>query len=159
MIEFKRISEFPKGTLYMQLTDAYSFDPGCAQHWKEDWLQYDDFIYSDEEIAASCGLVTVLDGKAIGHITWDPRNLPEYVIIGHNCILSEYKGKGYGKQQLLEAIRRIRECGAKKVIVTTNGMFLPARKNYESAGFFKTGERVNNETPFAGKYLDYELYL
>jgi hypothetical protein len=45
-----------------------------------------------------------LDGEPIGHISWDPRNLPEYVAIGYNCIASKYKGNGYGKRQLQEAI-------------------------------------------------------
>ena len=66
MIEFKKPSEFPKGTFYNQLADEFSF-------------------------------VTVVDGEPVGHISWDPRNCPEYVEIGHNCILTKYKGKGYGK--------------------------------------------------------------
>jgi hypothetical protein len=49
MIEFKKPSDFPKGTLYNQLID---------------------------------------------HISWDPRQRPDYVEIGHNCILTKYKRKG-----------------------------------------------------------------
>ena len=46
--------------------------------------------------------------KPIGFVTWDPRNRPEYVEIGHNGIRENYKGRGYGRLQLEEAIRRIR---------------------------------------------------
>lgn len=73
--------------------------------------------------------------------------------------MTEYKGKGYGKIQLQEAIRRIKEYGVKKIIVTTNEITLSAQKNYESVGFVKIGERRNNETVFAGNYIDYELIL
>lgn len=51
----------------------------------------------------------VLDGEPIGHILWDPRNIPEYVEIGHNCIITKYKGNGFGKRQLQEAVDRIQQ--------------------------------------------------
>lgn len=159
-IEFKKISEFPKNTLYNQLVDAYSFDSNCQKNWNNMWQEYDDFFYANlNNIADKYGFITVLNGKPIGHISWDPRNKPNYVIIGHNCILTKYKGKGYGKIQLSEAIRRIKEEKVNKIIVTTNEITIPAQKNYESVGFTKVGERPNNETPFAGKYLDYELII
>lgn len=87
-------------------------------------------------------------------------NRSDYVEIGHNCILTKYKGNGYGKLQLQEAIRRIKEYeGLKKIIVTTNEITLPAQKKYESVGFKKIDEMVNNETPFSGNYIDYEIIL
>lgn len=160
MIEFKKISEYPRGTLHKQLIDAYSFNEECQKNWGSMWQEYDDFFYSNLDlIADKYGFITVVDGIAIGHISWDPRNSPHYVIIGHNCILSKYKGKGYGKIQLQEAIRRIKEYNIKKIIVTTNEITVAAQKNYESVGFIKIAERTNNETPFAGNYIDYEMIL
>lgn len=160
MIEFKKISEFPRGTLYRQLVDAYSFQEDCQKAWNDMWKEYDDFFYDHlERIADQYGFVTVVDGIVVGHISWDPRERPEFVAIGHNCILSGLKGKGYGKLQLLEAIRRIKEYDVKKIIVTTNQLMLPAQKNYESVGFVKVKERENVETPFAGNYIDYEMIL
>lgn len=160
MIEFKKISDFPKGTLYNQLVDAYSFHKDCKVNWGHNWKEYDDFFYSNlESIADKCGFVTVVDGIAVGHITWDPRNRPNDISIGHNCILSDFKGKGYGKLQLQEAIRRIKEYKVKKIIVTTNEITLSAQKNYVSVGFVKVAERRNFETPFAGNYIDYEMIL
>lgn len=47
----------------------------------------------------------------------------------------------------------------KKIIVTTNEITLPAQKNCESIGFVKIKERINNETPYAGNYIDYEIIL
>lgn len=160
MIEFKKISAYPKGTLYEQLVDAYSFDDNCKKHWDKVWKEYDEFFYVNlESVADRCGFITVVDGIAIGHISWDPRNRPNSISIGHNCILSKYKGKGYGKMQLQEAIRRIKEYDVNKIIVTTNEITLPAQKNYESVGFVRINMRMNNETPFAGKYIDYEMIV
>lgn len=159
MLEFKPITDFPQGTLYRQLLDTYSFDARCLAHWQNSWQAYDDFFYANPSIAAAYGFVTVLDGEPIGHISWDPRNRPDHVIIGHNCILTAYKGNGYGKLQLSEAIRRIKAYDVARIIVTTNVITLPAQKNYESVGFVKVCERINLETPFAGNYIDYEMRL
>ena len=142
MIQFKKISDFPKGTLYSQLVDAYSFDSMCKKHWDNMWKEYDDFFYSNlDNIADKYGFITTVNDHAIGHISWDPRNRPEYVEIGHNCIISNYKGNGYGKKQLEEAIRRIKEYNVKKIIVTTNEITLSAQKNYESVGFKKSKDK------------------
>lgn len=157
MITFEKISNFPKGTLCNQLIDAYSFDSSISKNFLDSWKEYDDFFYSNLDIANKYGFVTLVDGVPVGHITWDPRNRPEYVIIGHNCILTSYKGKGYGKIQLQEAIRRIKEYNVKKVVVTTNEVLIPAQKNYLSVGFKEVARRQNLETPFSAKHIDYEL--
>ena len=160
MIEFKKISEFPKGTLYNQLVDAYSFNDECQKTWDASWKKYDDFLYNNQEIADKYAFITVLDGKPIGHISWDPRHRPDYVEIGHNCILTKYKGKGYGHKQLEETINRIKEdTDLNKIVVTTNEILVSAQRNYESVGFKKVNERENKETPFSGKYIDYEIIL
>ena len=41
MIEFKETSSFPKGTLYNQLVDAYSFNDECKKAWDSTWKEYD----------------------------------------------------------------------------------------------------------------------
>ena len=102
-----------------------------------------------------------LPGRAaIGFVTWDPRNRPEYVEIGHNGIREQYKGRGYGRLQLEEALRRIREYeGLKRIIVCTNSNLI-APKNYESAGFVLYDRKPNlTESAFAGDYLYYEIML
>ncbi len=73
------------------------------------WKEYDEFFYSNLQIAEKCSFIIVLGRIPIGHISWNPRNRPDYVEIGHNCILTKYKGNGYGKLQLQEAIKRIKE--------------------------------------------------
>ena len=148
MIEFKKVSEFPRGTLYNQLVDAYSFNDNCIKTWNNSWKEYDNYFYDNLEIADKYAFITIVDGEAIGHISWDPRHKPKYVEIGHNCIITKYKNKGYGHIQLMEAIRRIKEYNdLEKIIVTTNEIFIPEQRNYESVGFKKIRERENKETP------------
>ena len=66
MIEFKKISEFPKGTLYQQLIDAYSFNDECQKNWDSMWQEYDEFFYSNLDlIADNYCFITVLDVVAV----------------------------------------------------------------------------------------------
>ena len=157
-IEFRSLSEFPRGTLKNQLMDAYSFDPKWQNLFEGSWQEYDNFFYDNEKVLTTCGFATCLRGKAIGHISWDPRNAPGYVIIGHNCILTEYKGNGYGKRQLSEAVSRIKErLNPEKIIVSTNEKLI-AKYNYESAGFkLVKREKNTDESAFSGDYLFYEM--
>jgi ribosomal protein S18 acetylase RimI-like enzyme len=74
------------------------------------------------------GFITTLNDEAIGFIVWDPRNIPEYVEIGHNCIASKYKGNGYGKMQLQEAVNIITQNDVRKIIVTTDDDLIAAQR-------------------------------
>ena len=158
MIEFRRITDFERGTLAALLADAYAYDPRNVQCWLEDWKEFDDFFYDNPRIADLCGFITVLDGEPIGLASWDPRGRPEKVEIGHNCILRKHKGNGYGGAQLREALRRIRLEPVKRIAVTTNAAFIPARRNYESAGFRQVARRANDgPASHAGDYIDYVI--
>lgn len=156
-MEFRKFSEFNRGIMLAMLRDAYSFEPGYEKDWLEEWKKADDFFYDNLHIADKCGFITVVDGVPVGFICWDPRNLPAYVEIGHNCIITQYKGNGYGRAQLHEAAVRIAKSGAEKIIVTTDERLIPARRNYESAGFRLIGLRENKHNPqYAGQLMDYE---
>ena len=159
-IEFKKISGFNRGTLLELLTDAYSYDPRNKQCWGADWRDFDDFFFDNLQIADKYGFITTLNDKAIGFISWNPRNMPEYAEIGHNCIAVKHKGHGYGKLQLQEAVNRIVPNDFKKIIVTTNEKFIPAQKMYESVGFKVYRRRPNEgDSDFAGEYIDYEYFV
>ena len=146
-IEYSKITEFPRGTLAALLKDAYS-------------QEFDAFFYDNPHIADFSGFMTALDGEPIGFVSWDPRHLPEYVEVGHNCIAAKHKGNGYGKAQMREAVRRIKEQGAKRIIVWTNERLLPAQHTYESAGFRfveKSEETICPEV--AGPRIHYEMIV
>lgn len=159
-IEFKKVSNFNRGTLFDLLADAYSFDQRCRKCWDADWREFDDFFFNNLHIADKCGFITTLNNRAIGFASWDPRNMPEYVVIGHNSIAAKYKGNGYGRKQLQEAVDRICENDVRKIIVTTNGILKPAQRMYEGAGFKLNKTRKNEtQTEFTGGYMDYEYHI
>lgn len=158
-IKFKKVSEFHRGILFHLLTDAYSYDSNFGQRCSSDWKACDNFFYDNLQIADQCGFITTLDEEAIGFVLWDPRNMPEYVEIGHNCVASKHKGNGYAKVQLQEAVNRILQNNVKKIIVTTNEELIPARRMYESVGFKMLQKRKNDSiTDFAGEYIDYVYF-
>lgn len=146
--------------MYDILKDAYSFDKRNKRIWDDNWRESDDYFYDNPQIAEKYGLVTCLDGEPIGFVTWDPRNSPEYVEIGHNGIREKHKGNGYGHRQLDEAINRIKKYpGLKRIIVRTNANLI-APKNYESVGFVLCGREKNEtESIHTGDFLQYEIVL
>lgn len=154
-IEFRKITDFPRGTLAALLRDGYSFEPKFERDWDTQWQEFDDFFYDNPHIADFSGFMTVLQETPIGFVSWNPTKLPEYTEVGHNCILTQYKGNGYGKCQMREAVRRIIAQGAEKIIVCTNEICVPAQHTYESVGFqfVKTSEE-----PFCSEYAGQRLY-
>ncbi len=157
-IEFKKFSDYPRGTFYKLLKDAYSFESNYQKDCKDKWLEEDNFFYDNLYIADSCGFITTINNIPIGFICWDPRTIPEYIELGHNCIIEKFKGMGYGKKQLLETIRRTKNRNPKKIIVTTDELLVSAQKNYESVGFKFIGYRNNPlNNNYTGRLMDYEL--
>ncbi len=157
-IKYSKISDYKRGTLYELLKNAYSFDDRYEQSCNSDWKEFDDFFYDNLQIADKYGFFTTLNEEAIGFVSWDPRNIPEFAIIGHNCISSKYKGYGYGKMQLTEAVNRITKNEVKKIIVTTNDDLIPAQHMYESVGFklFQRRKLQTTSESFVSEHLDYE---
>ena len=44
MLEFKKLTDFPRGTLYNILCDAYSYDDWNKRIWDGNWKETDDFL-------------------------------------------------------------------------------------------------------------------
>lgn len=154
-IEFKKVSDFNRGILLDLLKDAYSFNPKYEQVCISKWRENDDFFFDNLHIADKYCFITTLNNEAIGFIAWDPRNMPEYAEIGDNCVISKYKGNGYGVLQLQEAINRITQNDLKKIIVTTNDDLIPAQRMYESVGFKESRRRKNQDV----EHIDYVYVL
>lgn len=157
-IKLKKVSDFSRGILFGLLKNAYSFDSKYDQIYNSDWLSFDNFFFDNLQIADKCGFVTTLNDEAIGFISWDPRKMPEYTEIGHNCIASKYKGCGYGKIQLQEAVNRIVQNNPQKIIVTTNRDLIPAQRMYESIGFTISQKRIELDTS-EFEHIHYELHI
>ena len=159
-IKFRKFSEFQRGIICELLKDGYSFESRYEMDCMTNWKEWDDFFYNNLQIADECGFITTLNDTPIGFICWDPRHIPEYIEIGHNCILTKYKGNRIGKMQLQEAVKRMISKNVKKLVVTTDEQLVAAQKNYESVGFKFVQERKNERNQeYAGKLIDYEVIL
>ncbi|MGN7760815.1 GNAT family N-acetyltransferase [Paenibacillus sp. 22594] len=157
---FKKVSDFSRGILFELLTDAYSFDRRYEQSCTSDWQDFDNFFFDHLEIADKYGLITTLNDEAIGFVSWDPRNMPEYAEIGHNCIASKHKGKGYGNIQLQEAVNRILQHDVRKIILFTNDDLIPAQRMYERVGFVIDQKiETQNAANIVGERIDYVYFV
>ena len=47
MIEFKNFIDFPRGTMYEILKDAYSFDSRNKEIWDDNWKFFKEYKNSD----------------------------------------------------------------------------------------------------------------
>lgn len=159
-IEFQPITAFPRGTLMALLRDGYAFEPCFERDWLPQWREFDDFFYDHPSIADSCGFMTVLNGKPIGFVTWNPTRMPEVIEVGHSCVATACKGNGYGRRQMREAVRRMKTRGPKKIIVCTNEVCVPAQRTYESAGFrFVEKAEESFCSAYAGQRIHYEIVV
>ena len=159
-IEFKKVSDFNRGILFELLKDSYSFDYRYEESWYSNWQACDNFSFDNLQIADKYGFITTRNDEAIGFVSWNPRNIPEYAEIGYNCIASKHKSNGYGKIQLQEAVDRITQNDVKKIIVTTNDDLIPAQRMYEGV-VFKIHQKKTNQkiADFTSEHIDYVYYL
>ncbi|MFA5828572.1 MAG: GNAT family N-acetyltransferase [Candidatus Shapirobacteria bacterium] len=157
MIRFLPISSVVKGDLGKIIFLSYqSLVESNPQKWsgeKVKWDKFDQEAFTNPNTIGICVLITWVDDKVIGFASYEP-NIGE---IGHNCILPEFRGRGYGKKQLAKVLKILKNRGLKKVIVTTSchPFFNPARKNYESLGFKEIKRRKGGPDP-EYDLIDYE---
>ncbi|MCP4647860.1 MAG: GNAT family N-acetyltransferase, partial [bacterium] len=105
------------------------------------WKDYDEAIHLYPETVGACVFLSWLEGIVVGFASWDPRGKPDLGIIGHNCILPEYRDRGLGKAQIEEVLHRFRKIGIAVAEVSTldHDFFFPAQKMYLSVGFIASG--------------------
>lgn len=163
ILNFKKLSASKKGLIYSLLNRSYADlmreIPELLPKWQEDWKQYDEEVNKFPKTVGDSGFTSTYNEKVIGFGSYDPRQRPELGIVGHNCILPEFRGKGFGKAQVLEIIRIFKELGVKKVKVTTgeHPFFNPAQKMYTSCGFIETRRFHNQDLGF--REIEYILEI
>lgn len=135
IISYRPFSKLKRGQLSHILKVSYD-DWSEYSECLEQWNEYDSEVFDFPDTVGRCGFFTELEGDVIGFISWDPRTRP-YAIIGHNCILPQYRNHGYGLLQVLEVLQLLQKQDFDFVRVSTkrDPYFKTARKMYESAGF------------------------
>ena len=104
---------------------------------KENWKQFDRDVFENPDSVGSCAFLSWYGKDVVGFSSFDPRQRPIYGIIGHNCILPEFRGRGFGRQQIHENLRRFEQMNIRRAKVSTNDhpFFVPAQQMYIACGF------------------------
>ncbi|NTV31044.1 GNAT family N-acetyltransferase [candidate division WWE3 bacterium] len=148
-LTFKGIQSIQPGTLFTLLIDSYQRllmeDRQNAEKYVQQWHETDSISFTNPDTIGKYVVVSFIENEPIGFITYDPRNFPEYGIIGQNCIIPEYKGNGYGTQQLEYVLSLFSQAGCTSARVSTGSIdfFKPAQKMYQNAGFKLVDQKVN----------------
>ncbi len=139
-LTFESLSKHRPALIEQLLTESYADIPGTEQDrqkYQRQWRRADRDAFESPETIGRCTFITCLNAEPIGMGSFDPRQGPAAGIIGQNCILPAYRGRGFGKRQVEEILRRMQSLGIRKAVVTTgnHSFFLPAQKMYLACGF------------------------
>ncbi|MBN1804724.1 MAG: GNAT family N-acetyltransferase [Sedimentisphaerales bacterium] len=155
---FNKIDKYKPGIIYRLLSQSY--EEILDQQLKQQFQQFDRDVFENPDTIGACTFITTLGIDNIGMASYDPREAPEQAIIGHNCVLPQYRKNGYGKKQILEIIKRLKLRNVSSILVSTseNPFFEPAQKIYLSCGFTEL-ERKKRQPYDKYKTIYYELKL
>jgi GNAT superfamily N-acetyltransferase len=140
VLRFSGISEAPAGTLSALLVEAYAplLASGIGQ-WASEvgkWEEFDRLAYADPRVAR-CVFLTWEGDTLAGFASFDPREAPASVRVGHHCLRPALQRRGIGRLQFRELLRRIEVFRPAELTATTLDLpfFAPARRLYETEGF------------------------
>ncbi len=158
MLKFEPVTKYVKGIVFSLLKKSY--EKVWNDKLEKSLRKSDKEVFENSDTVGACAFISTLNGKPVGMASWDPRQEPELGIIGHSCILPEFQGRGYGKEQINEILRRFKLNEFAKVRVSTGEepFFKPARKMYLSCGFKETKRYDSCYNP-PYKTIDYEIEL
>ena len=162
MIEFIDAQDQKPGIVESILEQSYAellkSDASLWEPERANWKQFDSDVFNEPETVGACIFYSRMDDRLVGFASWDPRQWPRQGIIGHNCILPEFRGRGFGKRQVREILRRFSKTGFAKALVLTcdHPFFAPARHMYEACGFSEMRRRPWERAPGLS-LIEYEL--
>jgi GNAT superfamily N-acetyltransferase len=142
-VELNYTSPFERepGIIFRLLDQSYAelvrTHPELWEPEKENWEEFDRDVFENPGTIGACTFLTWFGKALVGFFSFDLRPMPAYGVIGHNCILPEYRNRGFGKQQIAEILRRFRQMGIRQARVSTSDhpFFVPAQKMYTACGF------------------------
>lgn len=161
---FNPISKYSSGIIYEIINQSYAdLLEADLEYWlpeREKWKQLDKEVFDNPETIGKCFFITSYYEEIVGMVSYDPRQRPEYGIIGQNCVLPVHRGKGFGTKQILKVIEIFGKEGFLKVKATTSEhpFFIPAQKIYRYLGFKEIGKREGGPDPRYG-LIDFEMVL
>jgi GNAT superfamily N-acetyltransferase len=134
--------------------------PELREPEKENWEKFDRDVFENPDTIGACTFLSWCGKDIVGFFSFDPRSGPAYGVIGHNCILSEYRNRGFGKRQIAEILRRFRQMGIGHARVSTSDhpFFVPAQKMYTAFGFVEV-KRVPFDRDPKQNMIHYEMKI
>ena len=127
---------------------------------KANWEDADRNVFENPGTIGACTFLSWRETDIVGFFSFDPRPQPVYGVIGHNCILPEYRNQGFGKQQIREVLRKFRQIGIRQARVSTNdhSFFVPAQRMYIACGFVEV-ERAPWNRDTNQNIIHYEINI
>lgn len=112
----------------------------APEEWEQEishWEEFDADVFQFPDTVGACAFLTWYDERLAGMGSYDNQQRPRFGIVGHNCILPEFRGKGFGKLQMNEILRRFTAMRIllAKVSTVDHRFFIPAQRMYLSCGF------------------------
>jgi GNAT superfamily N-acetyltransferase len=110
---------------YKQLVSS---DPKVWRSEVAKWEKFDNEVFQAPDTIGACVFLSWLGDQLVGFGSYDPRQQPYFDIVGHNCILPEFRGAGLGKQQINEILSSIMKCntwGSRKRTANLSGYDKP----------------------------------
>ena len=155
---FNKVTKYKAGIICDLLSASYT--QILDTNLQEQFQRFDREVFENPDTVGTCTFITTSGSDIVGMASYDPRQAPELGIIGHNCILPKYQRKGFGKQQILEIIKRLKARHIKQATVTTseNPFFEPARRMYLACGFVELKREYKNPDD-TYKTIYYEMDL
>lgn len=141
VLKFTELHDQQPGIIAFMLKRSYaeivSSDPEQWGPEEAKWEEFDREVFEHPETVGACVFLSWFDDRLVGFASYDPRGKPDFGIIGHNCILPTFRGRGFGKAQIREVIRRLYGMGVKTAKVSTmdHPLFVPAQRMYAACGF------------------------
>jgi GNAT superfamily N-acetyltransferase len=161
--EFISLEGQRPGILGRLLGSSYRELLAAEPRWQAEqayWDAYDREAFENPTTVGACLFLTHGQGCIVGFASWDPRPGPGHGVVGHNCILPEFRGQGLGKAQVLEVLRRFQALGIRKAKVATcdHPFFVPAQRMYLACGFREVRRAPSPRDPSQIR-IEYERIL
>ncbi len=165
MLTFSSIDKHNPGLLCNLLEQSYkdlfSLFPKSVDAELEAFAQFDTMAFNHPHSVGKCVVITSFSNSIVGFASFDPRQQPSKGIIGHNCILKQFQGHGFGKLQILHLLKELERRAIQKAIVSTGDhpFFEPAQHMYLSSGFKEVRRGAIKSTTMPFTMIEYELEL
>jgi RimJ/RimL family protein N-acetyltransferase len=134
-LTFTEATRSEPGSIYAILSTCFSeiLDPPLEQSLR----RFDREVFANPSAIGACTMITSVAHRTVGVISYDPRQHPQYGIIGYNGVLPGHRRQGHGRRQVLEIVRILtaRDFEAARVTTSLHPFFEPARRMYKACGF------------------------